>query len=29
VGALPGVRVVIAPEGWGGWTDRPVVTAAP
>jgi hypothetical protein len=29
VGALPGVRVVIAPEGWGGWTDLPVVTAAP
>lgn len=25
VGALPGVRVVIAPEGWAGWGDLPVV----
>lgn len=27
VGSLPGVRVVIAPDGWAGWTDLPVVTA--
>ena len=27
VGSLPGVRVVIAPEGWTGWSDLPVVVA--
>jgi hypothetical protein len=27
VGTLPGVRVVIAPEGWTGWSDLPSVTA--
>jgi hypothetical protein len=27
VGTLPGVRVVIAPEGWAGWSDLPVVSA--
>ncbi len=29
VGALPGVRVVIAPEGWTGWAELPAVEAAP
>jgi hypothetical protein len=29
VGAFPGVRVVIAPEGWSGWANLPVVTVAP
>lgn len=29
VGELPGVRVVVAPEGWGGWADLPAVEAAP
>lgn len=27
VGSLPGVRVVIAPEGWSGWSNLPTVTA--
>lgn len=26
VGELPGVRVVIAPDGWGGWRTMPAVT---
>ena len=27
VGSLPGVRVVIAPEGWSGWSALPTVDA--
>lgn len=29
VGPLPGVRVVIAPEGWTGWSNLPAVEVGP